>query len=385
LTNGFKKFIIQLMPEEVVSQPTINVPQPAPAAEISVVKKNKSRLPLFIILLFLIVVGIGGCLTYYSKVKPTISTAVTQTKFCQGVKIVFFPGGNPLDSFASVVYSGAKAAENTLGVNVQYVWSDWNTTKMVEQFQNAISTSPDAIAMMGHPGADILSSLVDEAERKGIIVTMQNVDIPSIREKYTNNGFGYVGQDLYPSGLLVSNGLIQKDQLKAGEEAIVFGADPKDVGRYERTKGVIDGLLAAKLLVHEVTLTTAVQMNVKSSIAEKAFVDALTKYPNAKILVIDHGPMADAVTGLLKGLGKKPGEYKVAGFDLSLNTVQGIRDGYISLVQDQQPYLQGFLPILQACLTKKYGFAGLYFNTGLGVIDSSNVELVAGLARQGVR
>lgn len=373
------------MPEEIVSQSTVTVPRSYPVVDAPVVKKNKSKLPLFIVLLFLIVIGVGACFAYYLKAKPIISTAVTQTKFCQGVKIVFFPGGNPTDSFASVVYKGAKAAETTLGANVQYVWSDWDSNTMVTQFQEAISTSPDAIAMMGHPGADILSSLIDEAERKGIIVTMQNVDIPSIRTKYIKNGFGYAGQDLYPSGLLVSNSLIQKDQLKAGEEAIVFGADPKDVGRYDRTKGIIDGLLAAKLLVHEVILTPEIQMNVKSAIAEKTFADALTKYPNAKILVIDHGPMTDAVTGLLKNLGKEPGEYKVAGFDLSSNTVQGIRDGYITLVQDQQPYLQGFLPIVQACLSKKYGFAGLYFNTGLGIIDSSNLEMVADLARQGIR
>jgi len=60
-----------------------------------------------------------------------------------------------------------------LGRMCQYVWSGWDSNKMVEQFQDAMSTSPDAIALMGHPGVDALSSLVDEAERKGIIVTMQ--------------------------------------------------------------------------------------------------------------------------------------------------------------------------------------------------------------------
>ena len=371
------------MPEDIVSQ-TISVASPVSAAETSIPKKNKSKLLLFIFLI-LILVGVGGYLVYALKAKPVAQNITSQTKFCQGVKIVFFPGGNSLDSFASVVYNGAKAAETALGANVQYEWSDWDSTKMVQQFQDAMSTSPDAIAMMGHSGADALGPLIDEAERKGIIVTMQNVDIPSIREKYTNNGFGYAGQDLYPSGLLVSNGVIQKYQPKAGTEAIVFGIDSKDIGRYERTKGIIDGLLVAKLIVHEVTITAAVQKDAKSSDAQKLFEDALTKYPDAKVIVIDHGPLTSAATMILKTLGKKPGEYFVAGFDLSADIVQGIRDGYIGLVQDQQPYLQGFLPIVQACLTKKYGFAGLYFNTGLGIIDKSNVELVAVLTRQGIR
>ena len=95
--------------------------------------------------------------------------------------------------------------------------------------------------------------------------------------------------------------------------------------------------------------------------------------------------MTAAAPTILQALGKKPGDVVVAGFDLSVDTVNGIKSGYIGLISDQQPYLQGFLPILQSCLTKKYGFAGLYIDTGVGLIDSSNVDLVAGLAKQGIR
>jgi len=65
--------------------------------------------------------------------------------------------------------------------------------------------------------------------------------------------------------------------------------------------------------------------------------------------------LTSAAPTILKTLGKKPGDIIVAGFDLSSDTVAGIKNGYIGLVSDQQPYLQGFLPILQSCLTKKYG------------------------------
>ena len=37
---------------------------------------------------------------------------------------------------------------------------------------------------------------------------------------------------------------------------------------------------------------------------------------------------------------------------------------------DQQPYLQGYLPILNICLTKKYGFSGLDVNTAGAFVDS---------------
>jgi simple sugar transport system substrate-binding protein len=305
---------------------------------------------------------------------------------CSGVNVDFFPGGNLKETFASVVYAGARQAEADLGANVNYIWSDWDSEKMVSQFKDALAGLPDAIAMMGHPGAAALGPLIDEAERKNIIVTLQNVDIPDVRAKYTAKGFGYVGQNLYNSGLLVASGVIRKYQPAAGSEAIVFGVDKNtDPSRYERTKGCIDGLTNGKLVVHEITIPAAVQKDATSDAAQKMLADALTQYPNTKVILTDHGALTAASPTLLKNAGKNPGDVILAGFDLSATTVSGIRSGYIGLILDQQPYLQGYLPVLQSCLTKKYGFAGLYVDTGVGLIDSTNVEAVASLAAQGIR
>lgn len=307
-------------------------------------------------------------------------------KLCEGVKVVFFPGGSFDDSFAQIVYKGARDAEAALGANVEYVWSGWDTNLMVSQFKDAIAEAPDAIAMMGHPGADALGFLVDEAERKHIIVTLQNVDIPSVREKYSSNGFGYVGQILSDSGAAVGNGILRKYMPEKGTEAIVFGVDKDtDPSRYERTKGVIDSLKAGGLVVHEITMPLEVNKDAKSPATKTMFSDALAKYPNSKIIVTDHGAVTAAAPAVLRDLGKKPGDVILAGFDLSPDTVTGIKDGYIGLVLDQQPYLQGFLPVLQSCLTKKYGFAGLFVNTGVGLIDDSNVGLVESLSKEQIR
>src|SRR5713101_1346627 len=52
---------------------------------------------------------------------------------CEGKNFVFFPGGAEGDSFASIVYAGAKLAAQQTGCHVDYVWSDWNPQKMVQQ------------------------------------------------------------------------------------------------------------------------------------------------------------------------------------------------------------------------------------------------------------
>jgi simple sugar transport system substrate-binding protein len=55
------------------------------------------------------------------------------------------------------------------------------------------------------------------------------------------------------------------------------------------------------------------------------------------------------------------------------------------LVIDQQEWLQGYLPILQICLTKVYGFSGLDVNTGAGFVNKANVAMIAPLAAKNIR
>ncbi|MFP4589631.1 MAG: hypothetical protein ACLFO3_06680, partial [Candidatus Acetothermia bacterium] len=80
-----------------------------------------------------------------------------------------------------------------------------------------------------------------------------------------------------------------------------------------------------------------------------------------------------------------PDEIYGAGFDLSPATVDAIESGYTDLTLDQQPYLQGFLPVLQIYLTEKYKFSGLYIDTGSGLVHSGNIDVIAPLAEEGIR
>jgi len=364
-----------------------DLPKSAPVVvDSSPLKKERPQKTAVLIALLvfaLIIILAGG--TYWYLIGSKKGETAQSAKWCSGVKIVFFAGGNQDDSFASVVYNGAKEAQSDLGPDVEYVWSNWDSNKMVTQFINAIAENPDAIAVMGHPGSAALGPLVDEAERKNIIITSQNVDITDIRTKYIAQGFGYVGQQLYDAGLTVSDGVLRKYQLDKGTEAVVFGVASSDPARYQRTKGIIDGLTKGGLAVHEVTIPVAVQADTTTPQAEKMVSDALAKYPKTKVIISDHGALTSEMPAHLKDLGKNPGEIISAGFDLSPATVAGIKNGYIGLILDQQPYLQGYFPILQACLTKKYKFSGLNIDTGVGLIDSSNVDVVAALADKKIR
>ena len=133
--------------------------------------------------------------TEVPMIEPTpteVVTAVTDPttpsnseKWCAGTDIVFFPGGPGPDApFSTTVYAGAVAAAADLGANVEYMWSDWDTDKMIAQFTEATAKQPDGIAIMGHPGDDAFSAIVDSAQEKGIIVTSQNTTLPKLEAIY---------------------------------------------------------------------------------------------------------------------------------------------------------------------------------------------------------
>lgn len=298
------------------------------------------------------------------------------------IRIVFFPGGSEGGSFASVVYKGAKLAEKDLGVTVEYVWSAWSPEKMVSQLKSAIARNPDGIAIMGHPGDDAYAPLVKRARAKGIIVTSQNSELPKLEAKYKASGFGYVGASNYSAGLNLGEATVARAGLKKGDRAMVWGLLSQP-SRGLRTKGAIEALEKAGVETDYIEISDTI--NADASQGAPVFASYVASHPDVRAIILDHGALTATAPNYMKSARKKAGDIYIAGFDLSPATAKGIEDGWISAVLDQQPFLQGYLPIVQIYLTKKFGFVGMNIDTGAAIIDKSNIEMVAPLAKQGIR
>ena len=302
---------------------------------------------------------------------------------CAGKNFVFFPGGPEGGSFASIVYAGAKLAADQTGCKVDYVWSDWNPQKMVQQFSEAIARKPTGISIMGHPGEEALGPLIDQAEKAGIIVTVSNVPLPNKEAQYKADGFGYAGAaDLLQAGKTLGDGAINVCGLKAGDTVFVWGLLGQ-AGRGQRTQGVIDAMKAANIKVEYQEISDAINGDATQGIP--VFASFVASHPEIKAVVTDHGGLTATIPAYMQGAGKKPGEICGAGFDLSAPIVKGVQDGFIAVVEDQQPFLQGYLPIMQLYLTSKFGFAGLHVDTASSLITKANIDAVAPLAQEGIR
>jgi simple sugar transport system substrate-binding protein len=300
----------------------------------------------------------------------------------EGVKIIFFPGGPSGGPFATVVYNGAVAAAADTGAEVSYMFSGWINETMVTQFKEAMATSPDGICIMGHPGDDAFEGPVDEAISKGIIVTSQNTTLPRLEAKYKALGFGYVGQELYESGYLLGEEAIKRTGFGAGDRGMVWGLLSAPT-RGLRTKGVIDALEKAGMTIDYIEIDDAT--NTDATAGTPIFTGYVSSNPDVKLVCTDHGALTSTLETYLTAADKGPDDIYAIGFDLSSATVEAIRGGWTDLVLDQQPYLQGYLPIVQVCLTKKYLFSGLHIDTGSGFASKDNVEELAPLAEQQIR
>jgi simple sugar transport system substrate-binding protein len=87
--------------------------------------------------------------------------------------------------------------------------------------------------------------------------------------------------------------------------------------------------------------------------------------------------------GSTQSIGQMVGKYKLrdkglkvaGGFDLLPETLNSVKAGDLDYTIDQQPYLQGFLPVFALYMYKLSG--GLMFpcqtNTGLLFVEKSNV------------
>jgi simple sugar transport system substrate-binding protein len=251
---------------------------------------------------------------------------------------------------------------------------------MVQQLREAVAAKPDGIAMMGHPGEAAIMPLAAQAAEAGIKMMYQNVPLPGVVAKY---GGGYVGAQQGPQGKALGEESVRRFGLKAGDVAIVFGPFDQQPERYIREGATADALEAAGLKV--IRLPSPTEWAADPNLAIPVITAALTNNPDTKAIVYPGGQLLGNAPVYMQAAGKKPGEIVQIGFDTSPQIVAAFKEGWVQLTADQQPFLQGYMPILSLCQQAVYGLAPMDVDTGAGFVTSDNYEAVAGLATEGLR
>ncbi|SCY34673.1 sugar ABC transporter substrate-binding protein [Desulfoluna spongiiphila] len=311
-----------------------------------------------------------------------LASAGEMPKTGNGMHIWFDTGGPVGGTYNTVVYNGAKAAASDIGARISFVYSDWSPEKMIENFKKALAEKPTGIVVMGLPGDSAFAPFIDEARQHGILVTTVDTPLPKTQGKYQADGFGFIGPDNYTQGKSMATECLQRFGLKKGDRAFVWGLKRLPT-RGRRALGILEVLEGAGVTVDYLEISPEIDKD--PSLGTPVVTGYLASHPDCKLMVVDHGALTAQMENFLRAAAVKPDEIHVAGFSLSPATATAIKNGYVDLIGDAQPFLLGYFSVLQIALTEKYGFSGLNIDTGGGFIGADNLSLIAPLAKKGLR
>lgn len=323
-----------------------------------------------------------GLLAAASALALLATSAAAQTEnWCAGKTIRLFSGGPAGGAFNSIIDRGAMQAAADTGATVEIVYSDWDFDRMVTQFREAVSQQPDGIAMMGHPGDDALMPIAEEAAAAGIPVMYMNVDVPEVRARF---GSGYVGATLYDQGRALGAEALRLagDRLKAGDKAIVMSRWESE-NRAQRELGLVDVLTEAGIEV--IKLQEAEGASADQMLQLPTLTSTLLSNPEVKLIGYPGGPWLSAAPVFMDAVGKAPEDIIGVGFDLGQGVMTAFEKGYVLVTADQQPYQQGYMPVLSLCQQLVYQLGPLNVDTGAGFVTADNYKDVVPLAEQGIR
>ena len=300
-------------------------------------------------------------------------------KWCKDVHIRFFVGGAEGDAFGTIVYNGAKQAEADLGAKIDYIFSGWDIERMTQQLREAVAVKPQGIAMMGHPGDAAIMPLAEEAAKAGIKTMYQNVPVPQVTAKF---GGGYVGAQQEEQGRALGTEAFKLAGLKTGDTAIMIGPFANE-SRGARERGTVAALEEAGVKV--VKIDSPPEWAADPNLAIPVITAAILNNPDVKAVGYPGGQMLGNVPTYMQAAGKKGGDVFNFGFDTSPQIVEAFKGGWVQLTADQQPFMQGYLPILSLCQQVVLGLAPMNVDTGAGFVTPDNYEIVAELAKQALR
>ena len=259
--------------------------------------------------------------------------------------------------------NGSEDAAAVVGATVEWTGSvSSNVGEMVKAMRHAIETKADGIALsIIDPNA--FNGPTALALSRGIPVVAYNADGGK-----GNGRLAYIGQDNYQSGLELGARVVSL--CKSGD-VFLFIATPGQQNIQPRVDGALDAIRdsGSPIRAHVVASGVAVgdeRKKIEASV--KAHKDL------HGLFAVDAGSTA-GVAEVMRKFALHERGVCAGGYDLLPATLRAIHDRDLDFTIDQQPYLQGFLPVLQLFLDR-YS-SGLVVpadtNTGLNFVTRANV------------
>ena len=303
------------------------------------------------------------------------------TSGCQGPATVAAGDEKPLrlifigpvihEEFFVPVRKGMADAAKLMGVEATFTGTEGVDTKaQAAMVAQAVKDGYDGIAVDIIHETDF-DQIVADALKAGTPVVAFNTD-----DITPNPRLSTVSQDLYEAGRTVATRALKF--IPDGTDVLITKHDAGITALDERGRGIQDVLKKAKIK------STVVITTPHPHKAEEVVAKALHENPRIKtVLATGQADTEGAGLALAKEFAGKG--YATAGFDLSPNILRLIDEGVIRFTIDQQPYIQGFYPVIQLTLLLRYGIKPADIDSGAGVITKAEAKRVMKFKAQNYR
>jgi simple sugar transport system substrate-binding protein len=274
--------------------------------------------------------------------------------------------------FFEPVKKGVNDAAEMMGVQCDFIGTEGVDVKaQAAMVTQAVADGYDGIAL-NIIDPDAFDEVISKAIEKGVPVVGFNVDdhaTPNARLSCVNQRFYQAGQTLakYVLPSIPENSYVLMTMHDKGVSAL----DDRLAG--------LQNIFKQKQVRWTVIITGSESVKGAEAVAAR-----LKDNPDIRIIISTGQSDTEAAGRAIEKYFPDKG-YWSAGFDLSQKTLSLIRQGHIRCTVDQQPYIQGFYPVIQLTLYLRYGIMPSDMDSGTAIINKSNVEQVIELTKQKYR
>jgi simple sugar transport system substrate-binding protein len=270
------------------------------------------------------------------------------------------------------VRTGVEAAERQMNVQVDYNAPDvYSLPRMIALVDDAVATRPDGLVVsFPEPG---LSPAIRRAVKAGIPVITINSGSDSFRALGV---LAHVGQPEGRAGLAAGRRLA-----RAGvRRALCVNQQVGNVGLDARCDGLRRAMRAAGGTARVLGIDDQ-SPDTPGKIAATVVADRIDG-----ILATNSAGGLHAVDAVAST--RRAGRVRIAAFDLGPDTLRAVEAGKLLFAVDQQPYLQGYLPVIMLANRARYGLLpaqGDVVATGANFVTRRNAAQAQELSERSIR
>jgi simple sugar transport system substrate-binding protein len=257
-----------------------------------------------------------------------------------GERFVFVSHAPDSDSWWNTIKNALKNAEHDLGVKVEYRNpSTGDIADMARIIEQATASNPTGV-ITTIADYNVLEASIKGAIAKGIPVITVNSGTAEQSKKL--GALLHIGQPEYDAG----KGAGERAKAAGVTKFLCVNHYITNTASVERCQGYADALgvkLGDQMLDSGIDPTEVYNK-------AKAY---LTAHPDTNGILTLGPNSADPTIKLLRDTGSASKYKSFISFDLDGDIATAIKDGVMEAAIDQQPYLQGYIPVAVLAIVKK--------------------------------